>query len=705
MDKNLAKIAKKLYKSGDIRRAAVLYEQAGDFEHAIKAYDEVRNFVKAGHLSLHIGKGEDAASFFLKAGKFELLGQFYQDRKQYGRSAHYYIRAGQYSKAAEMYEIQLKSYPELREIPGEVNQHSDEEVKIVRLTASAHSKAGDYRRAAQLYERIKQYEDVARNYLSIKDYFSAGQAYEQAKLFAEAGQAYSDGELYLEAAKCFVQDKSFRLAAENYAKSGNFIEAGDYYSKAGDIFDAADSYKQGAELDQAIKVLSMIQAENPLYIRAIEKVIEFCREKGYVTPAAKRLFLQFWDAGFRNEYFDIYYKIGILLNQSEFVEEAKNINSILQKENAEKFDLMKDAFEFEQRESVSTAEYQNILEEDFEAQKRREKYDLLKQKMQELNQVPSDSDTLMSDFDSTLSEGERQYRPQSFTHIQEGQKFSDRYLIVKKLGSGGMGTVYKATDLELDEVVAIKILSHQLNFDENAVARFKQEIKLARQINHPNIIRIFDIGEYAGIRFITMEYFPGYQIKEIINENGFYTISEGLDLMLEVCEGLNAAHKLGIIHRDIKSQNIMISDQGVVKVLDFGIAKSADIPGLTLDGSILGTPEYISPEAIMQSPVDVRSDIYSLGIVMYEVFAGRVPFTGDSIMAVIRQHLYDDPPRPKSLNPNIPDDLEDILLTSIEREPGQRYQSIAELRSELLMLKAIHGRNGTTKLEDTARLE
>ena len=696
MSKRLIKIARRLYKSGENLRAGSLFEQAGELEMAMKAYADAGKFVKAGDLAIGIGQGELAVKHYLRAGRFDLIGDFHEARKNYEDAARFYARAGNYNKAADMYEILLKEFPDFKGIPGEMTERSPTEVKLTRLAASTQARASNYARAAELYYRIEQFDEAAHNLLLNKDFIAAGEAYEAAGLFAEAGQAYSEGGYHLQAGESFVKEHSYRLAAESFLKGKDFKQSGEFFEKSGDPFAAADAYAQGENLDLSIKVLSYIEADHIRYVEAVREIIYFSNEKGYVSPAAKRFFMKFVAEELNSENFELCYQIAMLFKESEFVKEHDRLLTNLRNLDADQLMKLQAEHSVVEAETAKSAQLESILEEDFEAKTREQAFMDRKKRLEEALQPGGDtSETIEAVPDSSTSSGILSSFDSSY--IKEGNKFSNRYLLLKHIGSGGMGSVYKATDLELDEPVAIKFLSPQQNIDDTAVARFKQEIKLARQINHPNIIRIYDLGEYRGIRFITMEYFPGRQIKEIVNSDGFFSVPAGLDLVLKVCSGLIAAHKKGIIHRDIKSQNIMTSDDKVVKVLDFGIAKSADIPGLTIDGSILGTPEYISPEAIMQKPVDARSDIYSLGIVMFEIFAGSVPFTGDNIMSIIRQHLYEDPPNLKVINNTVPDDLDEIVMRCLAREPDDRYQSVAELRAELQMLKLEYGNEDTVE--------
>jgi tetratricopeptide (TPR) repeat protein len=701
--KQTLKAAKKLFKAGEFARSATLFEKVHEMEKAMDAHAKARNFLRAGEIAISLGRGDEAVKYYLRARRYDILGEYYETRKMYLEAAKNYTRAGNYSKSANMYEVILKTFPELREIPGEIHKRPEEEMKVTRLTASAQSRTGDHKRAAELYHKIGQYDDEAKNHLQDRNYFAAGEAYTRAGMLADAGEAYSQGKFFKEAAACYMRDHSYRLAAENYHLAAQYEDAGKAYEKANDIFKASDVYAEGDALDQAIKVLTKVSQDDDTYYKAIDKVLNFSEKKHYITPAAKRMMEEFLQLEFKDELLPLYHKIAVLMEQSEFTDTAQQIYEKLEKVDPDLVNFIRTPTPSTGNDESISANLENILHEDFDAAIKERTYLERSERIKAVKDgMETTTDSLSGDLDQTLASQTKKQMPLNFLQLQEGQKFGDRYQIQSLIGSGGMGTVYRALDLELDELIAIKILSPQLSADDTIVARFKQEIKLARQINHPNVIRIHDLGELYSIKFITMEYFEGRQVKQIIADKGFFTIPAGLDLTSSICAGLSAAHKKGIVHRDVKSQNVMISDQGVVKVLDFGIAKSASIAGLTMDGSILGTPEYISPEAIMQQPVDARSDIYSLGIVMFEIFTGVVPFSGDNVIAVIRKHLYDDPPPPHSFNEGIPMEIEEVILHCIEREPEDRFQSVAELNSELHMLMSMFRGNGSPPEETQA---
>lgn len=258
-----------------------------------------------------------------------------------------------------------------------------------------------------------------------------------------------------------------------------------------------------------------------------------------------------------------------------------------------------------------------------------------------------------------------------------------RFQILRELGRGGMGIVFQAYDKALKEQVAIKVLSPLLSSNTDALERLKREVSAARRITHPNVIRIHDISDSEGLQFVSMEFFSGSTLKELIKQNGAYSAVQGAQIAFQICDGLESAHRQGVIHRDLKSQNIIVNDAGELKIIDFGLASCAHQEGMTATGLILGTPEYMSPEQVNGKKADERADIYSLGIILYEIFTGRVPFTGNSAIAIGFQQLREAPLRPSDINPKIPADLEQVILKALEKNPEERFGSVSEMRLEL----------------------
>lgn len=271
--------------------------------------------------------------------------------------------------------------------------------------------------------------------------------------------------------------------------------------------------------------------------------------------------------------------------------------------------------------------------------------------------------------------------PTAFLNIASA--LEGRYQVLKELGRGGMGIVFQAHDKQLKEPVALKIVSPVLSTDPEALERLKREVSAARRISHPNVIRIYDIGENNGLHFVSMEFFPGSSLKEYVRRQGALSLMEGKQIALQICAGLEAAHGQGIVHRDLKSQNILVGPSGNVKIIDFGLARAGYFEGLTATGLILGTPEYMAPEQVAGKKTDERADIYSLGIILYELFTGRLPFRGESAISVGFQQMKDEPPSPQTLNSQIPDSLQSVILKALEKEPMRRYRSVAEMREDL----------------------
>ena len=267
--------------------------------------------------------------------------------------------------------------------------------------------------------------------------------------------------------------------------------------------------------------------------------------------------------------------------------------------------------------------------------------------------------------------------------LSTGGTFAGRYQIIEELGKGGMGRVYKVFDTKIKDKIALKLIKPEIASDRETIERFSNELKLARKIRHKNVCGMFDIGEAEGAHFITMEYVGGEDLKTMIRMSTGLTTGTVLSIGRQICHGLAEAHSLGVVHRDLKPQNIIIDKGGNAKIMDFGIARSMREKGITGGGIIIGTPEYMSPEQTEAKDVDQRSDIYSLGIILYEMATGRVPFEGETALSVAIKHKTEIPKDPKAINPSISDDLRRLILHCLEKDKAKRYQSAAEVEAEL----------------------
>ncbi len=272
------------------------------------------------------------------------------------------------------------------------------------------------------------------------------------------------------------------------------------------------------------------------------------------------------------------------------------------------------------------------------------------------------------------------------THVREltrGSTFAKRYQVIEELGKGGMGKVYRVEDKKIKEEIALKLIKPEIAADENTIERFSNELKFARKISHRNVCRMYDLSEEEGTHYITMEYVPGEDLKSFIRRSGQLTISKAIFIAKQVCEGLAEAHRLGVVHRDLKPQNIMIDREGNARIMDFGIARSLEAKGITEAGVMIGTPQYMSPEQVEGKEVDGRSDIYSLGVILYEMVTGRVPFEGDTPLSIAVKHKTESPTDPREVNAQIPEMLSRLILKCMEKDKGKRYQGAMEVLSEL----------------------
>lgn len=267
--------------------------------------------------------------------------------------------------------------------------------------------------------------------------------------------------------------------------------------------------------------------------------------------------------------------------------------------------------------------------------------------------------------------------------IIRGQKINDRYQIIRTIGEGGMANVYLAYDTILNRNVAVKILRGDLASDEKFVRRFKREAISASSLTHPNIVEVYDVGEDDGNNFIVMEYIDGKTLKSLIKKRGALTLPEVIDIMLQLTSAISCAHESYIIHRDIKPQNVMILDDGIVKITDFGIAIASNAADLTQTNSVMGSVHYLPPEQANGTGATIKSDIYSLGILMYELLTGKVPFKGENAVEIALKQMKEEIPSVCEYDPNIPQAIENIILKSCAKNPKNRYDSVKEMHEDL----------------------
>ena len=260
-----------------------------------------------------------------------------------------------------------------------------------------------------------------------------------------------------------------------------------------------------------------------------------------------------------------------------------------------------------------------------------------------------------------------------------GTLLGERYEILAMLGQGGMGAVYKARDQELDRVVALKVIRPELTTNPDILKRFKQELILARQVTHRNVIRIFDLGQADGLKFITMEFLEGQDLRAELTKRGKFSPEDAARIILQISRALEVAHGEGVVHRDLKPQNIMLDANARAYVMDFGIARSAYLPGMTQTGALIGTPEYMSPEQAKGEKLDERSDLFSLGVIFYELLMGSSPYYSDTPLATLWKRMQEKAKPLTEVDPTIPKEVSDIVAKLLEIEPANRFSNAGQL--------------------------
>jgi tetratricopeptide (TPR) repeat protein len=650
--------AKKLYK------AAEMSQKAGDFLRAAQILEKTLDLEKAGFLYIKVGSSSKAAEIFEKLylslkekslgfkkltpdeeKKLEKYGILCADQsfhaREFAKAGYYYEQIGHYEKAAKAYHlagdhqkqldclIRKKNYAEAVEL---IKKHPSLEIAPTTL-GDLYQKIGEYEKSAQSFLEVGKKDRAAESYQLAGSFQKAAELWEELEFYIQAADAYFKAGNEEKAAEMYEKENDLGTAAELYYSIGELPKAAKLFLRNREYMKAADIYDELGEMENYIRVLQRVPEKSSLYIQACFLLGKAFAEKKFYSLAEKKLLRAIDVEDINEDNIEYYYLLGFVYEELNKVDQAREM-------------------------------YETVLSYDF-------KYKDVAQRIEGLKSRPSLIST--HDIDTALLDRIRATR---------GSVIANRYEIRREIGQGGMGKVYLVYDKELDEHVALKLLIPYLAGDDDQVKRFTREIKISRKINHPNVIRVFDLGEWEKIKFITMEYIEGGNLQDWMNEHP-EDLEGRISLTLQVCSGLDAAHKLEIIHRDIKPQNILIDKGKTAKIVDFGIARSLEITTKTIDGRITGTPEYMSPEQIKGHKPDKRSDIYSLGLVMYQLFSGRLPFDTQNIGQLLLAHLHENPSSPRKLNPKIPKWMEKVILSAMEKDTSKRYQSTEEIISDI----------------------
>jgi len=647
------KAASILEEMGRLEETASMLEKASKFFEAAEMYSKVGNFQKAAELFEKTGYYDKASINYKKAGDMEksasCLEQYYfltktsfpteAQKLTAVKAARLWIEAGRSEKAEEILGKE-RMFGELAQL--------QEEFKNWAGSAQNWEKAGNLRKAAYAWEQAgnlkKAHSCLAEILLNENNHEEAAYHFELAEDWGRAGEIYEWMGEWQKAAECYLKMGNYLSAAENYFKAGEHKKAANMYELAGELNSAAriymevEEFKKASELfekcgiyyeaaiaaeksgddDRALDLFQMVLPENENYMKAGSLIGQIFLKKGRIDLAIEKFQKLIDSKPLDKENIDIYYNLAVAYEKAGRYRDARDI-------------------------------YQRILTEDFKYRGGE-----VQERLKNVLKLIQDS--------------------KSFELLSTDK--SKRYKIIEKIGEGGMGTVYKAEDLLLKRIVALKILHKKLMDNTKAIERFYTEARSAAALNHPNIVTVFDVGQMGEDYFITMEFIEGESFISFIERKKFLSIPQFIFVATHLFKALDYAHRKGVIHRDIKPHNIMLTKDKQLKIMDFGLAIILSDYKSGETGIISGTPHYMSPEQIQGEKVDHRTDIYSAGATLYHLITGSPPFTGDNIFF---QHLIEPPEPPSSRRPEIPPAIDFLILQCLEKEREKRFQSALEV--------------------------
>jgi tetratricopeptide (TPR) repeat protein len=720
--------AKRASKQNMFLKAGQIYEEIGEFKKALQIYEEGQEFAVMGALLEKLNKESEAIEVYKKSGnsdnliklllkrknveaagvvlennnRFQEAAELYYNYERYEKAAQLYEKKGFYKKAAYIYEKggNIKKaaanfekwfitsfdtsvgYQSSRDLEQELLKAVELYTQLNELDKAYELlvKYGKFEKAAEIALKMKKLNDAAQNFEKAQLPLKAAEIYEQLNQFKiayllrgenafakgttlEAAEWFLKGEDYSRAAELFEWDKKYSKAAHCYFMNQNFLGAADNYIKDGNEEEAAKMFEMGREWTMAANIsfkFGKFQKAGELYENAQEY---FKAGNSFIKVDDDRRAL----ANFQQVPTDSPdFSTAVTLMASIFLKNRKpqlvieKIEKLLgnrqiDKTNIEWFYMLGQAHENAGNFKKAFEIYQMILTEDYSFkdvhQKIKEVENLI-QKYKEMDLISEDS--------------------------------SERYRIIEKIGEGGMGVVFKAEDTVLKRVVALKILNKTLVADKRNLERFFSEARSTASLTQANIVTVYDVGQIKDDYFISMEYIEGENFMSLIRRKKVFSPSQIIFIAIKLFKALDYSHRKGIIHRDIKPHNIMITKQKEIKIMDFGLAVILGDQKKGESGVITGTPYYMSPEQIQGITVDHRTDIYSSGTTLFHLTTGHVPFKGENIFY---QHLFDPVPPIKKYRSDIPEKLCYIIEKCMEKKREQRFQSAMEVLNEIKTIK------------------
>jgi tRNA A-37 threonylcarbamoyl transferase component Bud32 len=566
-----------------------------------------------------------AARLFEKAGDLEQAIPYFDKGGQVRIAAQIAEKLGQHRRAASLYrragatERAAALYEQAGDVREAANLLGDEKLSGGKAVEAGESflKGGDLLRAAEVFESAGHFD-------------RASECYAKSGAFREAAEVALRGEIKGRAADFFVKASEPEKAAELYYELSDFDLAGLLFAKAGRFFDAARAAAEANLESKMVEYLQRVPPDDPNHLVAVVQLARAFERRGWSSLAREKL---------------------------QTVLKGQEVTA----SNLELWDELARAEEAQGQLVESAAILRRMIAVQFNYRGANERFQALEKQIDEERKR---TETLSGKAPAVVTYGEK-----------------NRYEVLGMLGKGGMGAVYRAYDHLLKRHVAYKVLAESLLRDPLARDQLLNEARAAAQLNHPNVVTVFDIGLNGDQSFICMELVEGESYQSILRARTWLEIDEAMHFLISVCQGLDHAHSRSVVHRDMKPSNVLLTADNRVKILDFGLARAAE-DSARLDGSsdtsMSGTPKYISPEAIQGRPTDARSDVYSLGATLYELLVGRAPFPSGNLLM---HHIHTPPPPMRSQRSDIPPALEELVLHCLAKMPQERFQSAGEILS------------------------
>ena len=652
--------------SGNQSLAAEMFEKAGDDRQAAKCYREVEFLRHAAQCYVKSKEWRLAAECLDEVFSEEIAKVNQSDpkamadlNKLVGQAGKLYLRAKEPERALEVLEkgsqfleageiaLKLKEFARAAtlfrnggDLPRAANalRELGEPEAAARILGEHHRDLGEIKEAAQFLEEAGDFLEAGDYYRQLEDYERAGNCYKQQAGYVQAAEMFRMAGSRVAAAECFELAERFTEAAECWALEGNAQKEAELLARSGDFLGAGEVYHREGVDEEAISVLQKVEADDAGFGRASALLGDIFRSRGQLSLAIKKLKQAIGENALDRENLEVFYSLASLYASNNEPSDAVEI-------------------------------FEKILAFDYHFRD-------VEQRLLEVRELVQGQGPIETRGGSAAGRG-----------MMSGSGQSGRYQIVGELGRGGMGIVYKAKDTALDRMVAYKVLPDTLADNPQALKNFMREAKAAAQLNHPGIVTVFDTGEQDGRYYIAMEYVDGTTLKEILRRRGVISPPGILHVLVQVCEAMAYAHDNRVVHRDIKSANTMWTRDKKAKIMDFGLARVLeDVRNNTT--VVSGTPYYMSPEQTLGRNIDHRTDIYSLGVTIFEMATGTVPFKEGNIPY---HHVHTPPPDVRDLRPELPAGLAAVVNRCMQKDPAARYQSARDILTEV---RATLGQSG-----------